>query len=234
MKLNLLYWKCLLDIVVEKMFNTFGSLFTKTSSGIYVFSGGWSEHKMHSLFESCLKEVMCEVISRNCDRYDKFIVISSCWPKDNMLLSLKDSSYFPKKLDLLIKTKPGVKYLLREKDICIDIESLNRMFIDAFNKMFNDRRYAERIAGNCSSSIVFLSHSRLDCYALFKIVKHIYGSSNCVNIWKEKMSKQTPHLVAVNDLISKYIAKKTCMNRSQELKACAKEVKDYLKEEIGV
>ena len=234
MKLNLIYWKCLLDSAVEKMFDVIGNMFTRTDDGTYVFSSGWSEAKMSKLFENCLRESMLEVIEPSDETSDKYIVISSCWPKDNMLLKLKNGSCFPKKLDNLINERPSIKYLMREKDICIDIESLNNVFISCFNKMFNNANNILKLLGNSFTNVIFLSHSHLDCYALFKIVKHIYGNVNCINVWKEKMVSQTQHLIAVNELISKYIAKKTCMNRSQELKTYAKEVKDYLQEKIGI
>lgn len=234
MKLNLIYWKCLLDSTVEKMFDVIGSMFTRANDGTYVFSLGWSEAKMLKLFKKCLRESMLEVIEPCTKTSDKYIVISSCWPKDNMLLKLKNGSYFPKKLDNLISKRPNIKYLLREQDICFDIESLNNIFITCFNKMFNDSKNALKLLNGDFTNVVFLSHSHLDCYALFKIVKHLYGNSNCINVWKEKMFSQKQHLIAVNELISKYISKKTYMNRSQEMKTYAKEVKDYLREKIGV
>lgn len=233
MKLNLIYYKCLLDSAVEKMFDVIGSMFVRDSNGAYVFSGGWSEARLEALLETCLSEAMHEVIVPAHKTFDKYVVISSCWPKDNLLLKMKDSAYFPKKLDKLLSSKPEVKYLLREKDICIDILALNHIFIKVFNKMFNDSKHAAKVLGAGFSNVIFLSHSHLDCYALFKVIKHIYGNANCVNMWKEKMSCKMQHLVAVNDLISKYVQKKTCMNKSNELKMYAREVKDYLKEKIG-
>ena len=62
MKLNLIYWKCLLDSSLEKMFDVIGDMFTQDDDGTYVFSGGWNESKMSKLFESCLRETMLEVI----------------------------------------------------------------------------------------------------------------------------------------------------------------------------
>ena len=100
--------------------------------------------------------------------------------------------------------------------------------------MFNDRRSIVRFLGDGFTNVIFLSHSHLDCYALFKIVKHLYGNSNCINVWKEKMSRQKQHLVAVNELIAKYVQKKNEMNKSIELKEYAREIRDYLREKIGV
>ena len=233
MKLRLIYYKNLLDSAVEKMFAEIGSMFSRADAGVYVFSAGWSELKLAKLFERCLRDSMLEVIEPSSKTYDKYIVISSCWPKDNLLLKMRNKSYFPAKLEKLIIEKPNIKYLLREKDICIDIEMLNSVFISTFNKMFNGN-YSLKLLGEDFSNVLFVSHSSLDCYALFKVIKWTYGNSSCINIWKEKMQKQMQHLVAVNELISKYVQKKNCMNKSKELKECAREVKMYLKEKIGI
>ena len=232
MKLCLLYYKNLLDAAVEKLFASIGSMFTKLDDGTYVFSSGWSKSKMSKLFEQCLKESMLEVVEPATKTHDKYIIIGSCWPIDNLLLTWKDRSYFPKKLEALIMEKPTVKYLLREKDICVDIDALNEIFLETFNKMFKDG-YVAKLLGKSFSNVICVSHSFLDCYAVFKTIKWAYGSSSCINVWKEKMHTQMQHLVAVNELIAKYIQKKTLMNNSLSLKKYAREVKDYLREKIG-
>lgn len=175
---------------------------------------------------------MLEIIEPASVTYDKYIIIGSCWPIDNLLLVWKDRSYFPKKLEALVMEKPTVKYLLREKDICVDIEALNDIFNGTFSKMFKEG-YATKLLGKSFSNVICVSHSFLDCYALFKIIKWTYGNSSCINVWKEKMHSQMQHLVAVNELIAKYVQKKTSMNNSFELKKYAKEVKDYLRDKIG-
>ena len=67
---------------------------------------------------------------------------------------------------------------------------------------------------------------------MFKTIKWAFGNSNCVNVWKTSMQNVKPCLVAVNDLVSKYIANKTAMNKSKDFKAIALEVKSYLDEKI--
>lgn len=62
MKLNLIYYKNLLDSAVEKMFARIGSMFSRDGNGMYVFSAGWSEAKLAKLFEKCLRSTMLEVV----------------------------------------------------------------------------------------------------------------------------------------------------------------------------
>ena len=91
----------------------------------------------------------------------------------------------------------------------------------------------KKILKTSRKDIIFMSHSKIDCYAMFKTIKWAYGNSNCVNVWKASMQDVKPCLVAVNDMVSKYIANKTAMNRSPDFKKIALEVKSYLDEKIN-
>lgn len=73
---------------------------------------------------SILKKLVIQELKNVVTKHDKlhpeyYLVIGSCVPEDNLLLEFRDSKHFPEKLDMLVKT--GLKYLLREKDIDIDI-----------------------------------------------------------------------------------------------------------------
>ena len=204
MKLNLIYYKNLLDASIEKMFASIGNMFRRLDNGSYVFCGGWNKTKLSREFEHCLRKTMLEVVLPNTKTFDKYVVISSCYPIDNLLFTWKSQSYFPKKLEKFILCRPNLKYILKECDICIDLEMLNDIFIDTFNKLFN-HNYIIKLLGENFSNVIFVSHSFLDCYAMFKVIKWAYGSSSCVNLWKEKMTNQMQHLIALNELIAKYI-----------------------------
>ena len=47
---------------------------------------------------------------------------------------------------------------------------------------------------------------------MFKTIKAIYGKSNCINVWKDRMQQIDSPIVAVNDLIDKYIRNKAMLN----------------------
>lgn len=230
MKLNLLYYKCLLDLAIEEFVGCYGNLFEKCQDK-YVLGLNASKKTLHTILEKCIEDCLNRIVD-SCGKNGIFLVIGSCYPKDNLLLDFKDDNYFPRKLSNLIDNRPALKWLLREKDIEIDIDLFNEMFIDIFNKMFNKHEPKRSSMPTCKT--VFVSHSRLDCYMLFKTIKWAYGNSNCCNIWKEKLIERKQNLVAVNDLVSKYIHNKSRMNRSIEFKRYALEVKDYLDKKIGI
>jgi hypothetical protein len=147
------------------------------------------------------------------------------------LLSFKNDSYFPKKISNFLENNDQIKYLLKEKDIDINILKFN----DICNKLFNDffsKNILTKKLGNEYRNIIFIQHSQLDCYTLFKTIKFIYGKSNCFNM-KEIISKNTelPPLVAINEIIKRYI---NCsnLNKSQKMKIISEEIKQYIDEKI--
>lgn len=124
---------------------------------------------------------------------------------------------------------------MKEHDIEIDIECINEIFINIFNSMFNDEKFIVKMLGKRYENVIALSHNKLDCYMLFKIVKWAYGSSNCINIWKEQLiDKRRSNFVAVNDLINRYIHDKAKLNKSTEMRQYANEVKDFLAMKLNV
>lgn len=230
MKLNLIYYKCLLDLAIEEFVKCYEDFFTKDQDR-YVFGLNVSKKKLYGALEECIEECLSRVMACS-GKNGIFLVIGSCYPKDNLLLEFKDDNYFPRKLSNLIDSKPSLKWLLKEKDIEIDIDLFNEAFISIFNKHFNRQELKRSSA--LAPKTVFVSHTHLDCYMLFKTIKWAYGSSNCCNVWKEKLAERRQNLVALNELVSKYIHNKSRMNKSVKFKKYAHEVKDYLDEKIGI
>lgn len=158
-----------------------------------------------------------------------YLIIGACMPKDNLLLQYKDER-FPKKLEAVIEKNAQLKYILKEHDIKIDIGKFNHAAICLFEKLFKSRREVEWLFGKQYKNIIFVCHSQLDCYSMFKVIKHIYGCSNCWNIHREKLYDMKSPLVAINDLIDRSIHSKLELNKSQEFKLIVKEVQQFLSE----
>ena len=231
MKLNLIYYKNILDIALEMFVKKHEECFTKDGSA-YVLGLSASKKSLQKDIEKCIDSSIDKALKSTSSKDDVAIVIGSCYPIDNLLLDFKDSKYFPKKLSSLIDSRPALKWLLAEKDIQLDIDLFNEIAIEVFNKKFT--KIEPKRSSISRPRVLYVSHSRLDCYMLFKTLKWAYGSSNCLNVWKETLSSQRQNLVAVNDLISKYIQNKSRMNKSIEFKMYALEVKDYLDEKLGI
>ena len=229
MKLNLIYYKNPIDLAIEKFFNSYGSFFTKENDK-YVLCSNTSKSKIRRILEKCISLSFSE-LTNSCCANDVFVVIGSCWPCNNLLLEFKDDKYFPKRLSKILLDRPNIKWLFSEPDIEIDISSINEMFVSLFNDAFNDKKYANKLFNN---KTILVSHSKLDCYMMFKTIKWAYGNSNCTNLWKEKLSNKRPNFVAINDLIARYVHNKTKMNRSAHFKQCALEVKNYLDAKLNL
>lgn len=231
MKINLIYYKNILDGVVEKFVSIYGNCFVKEGDN-YVFSGGFSQCKMKNILRQYVVDAIIQVMSTVVGNYDKLIIIGSCFPSNHLLLQFKHDSYFPTKLSNLIEIKPHLKWLMKEKDIAIDIDLLNQLLIDIFNEFFMSQKKCENTFH--SNDVVFIQHNSLDCYMMFKVIKWIYGNCNCTNVWKDYLTNQQCHLVAINDLISKYVQNKHEMNKSQKFREYACEIKEYLENKLQV
>lgn len=180
-----------------------------------------SYSKMKRILKALLKDTINEFAKPfDIIKPEYYFIIGSCMPKDNMLLDVKDNKYFPTKLDKLINSDYNIKYLLKEKDIKLDVVQFNTVLIDIFNELFKRQK---------NGNTIFMQHKRLDCYTMFKIIKSIYGKANCINLDKTMYSDKKIPLVAVNDLIDKYVHNKTTLQKTQDFKNAYEEVKFYLK-----
>lgn len=89
-----------------------------------------------------------------------------------------------------------------------------------------------RKLGSEYKNVIFIKHQNLDCYSLFKTIKFIYGKSNCWNIHKEKFIYDKSPIVAINDLIDKYIHNKQQLNKNSEFSKIVSEITDFLTERL--
>lgn len=219
---KLLYFKSLLDVAFIRFFDEYNDCF-QNINGQYVLSKDLSVYKLVKLFKKYILEVLLE----NTKPFDilhptYYLIIGGCMPKNNLLLEFKDNKYFPKKLDKFIHSDYNIKYLLKEKDIKIDLIRFNNACLDVFDSFFNNK-----ILDESHKNIIFVQHNQLDCYVLFKVLKKILGRNCCFNFFEEKFKDIKSPLVAINDLIDKYINKRL-LNKSQKLTDILAEIKQYI------
>ena len=235
MKLNLLYYKHLLDDAMLQFFNEYNNSFSKNENNQYVFIDDMSVFK----FKKSLQQLLLQSLTKYAQpvktiKNDIYLIIGSCFPVDNILYTTRDlSQYFPAKLCRYINQNPTIKYLLREHDILFDNNMLNSSAIDIFNSLFK-KQNAGKISNLDFSNVYFVSHSKLDCYAMFKIIKQIYGKTNCVNVCKQLSlhDKMQPY-VAINELVDRYINNKLAIIKSDRLQNIKQEVKQYIDSCLG-
>ena len=120
-KIYLIYLKSLLDLVIVKFFEIYNDCFSIVDNR-YVLSKKIGKTKLLSMFKRLIFLELQQLITK----YDRlhpnyYFIIGSCLPKNNLLLNFKDDKYFPKKLSKLLSSEYNIKYLLKEKDIDINI-----------------------------------------------------------------------------------------------------------------
>ena len=230
-KYNLLYFKALFDKCLIKFFDQHNDDFANVS-GNYVLADNLNKAQLKVIFKTYLKEELLQYVRPySIVSPDYFLIIGACQPKDNLLLNYKDG-YFPDKLSRLINSDFWIKYVLKEKDIKLDLVKFNQTASEIFQELFKSHDKVLRFLGKEYKNVFFIQHSKLDCYSMFKTIKYIFGKSNCWNIHKEKFYNQKTCLVAVNDLIDRYIHNKLEMNKSAEFRQIVQEVKQFLDELI--
>jgi hypothetical protein len=199
-----------------------------------VLSSSLNRTKLKKYICQSLKQIISNISLSLDDTSDKIIIIGACYPINNILLSLNDNIILPKKLHNFLNTKQHIKYILKESDILIDIDIFNSIVMEIFNECFSNDNICNKLFGEYSKNIIFITHNKLDCYMVFKAIKWIYGQSNCVNVWKNTLNSPCNNIVALNDLISKYVNNKRMLNSNMQFKIYVNEIKQYLQEKIGI
>lgn len=219
-KIKLLYFKNILDLFVGDFIGRNEEKFARRG-GLYIMSEQPSlEAFSREITEFAEKEAERRIPAFDVASPEYLFVLGGCEPPDNMLLGFRDG-YFPAKLDALLKSENCPKYFMKERDVEIDGTFFNRAADMAFGRLFRD---GFRRRGNAFA----IRHRHLDCYALFKIMKYVFGWGACSNSWAEDGGPE--RLTAVNDLICRYVNNKTGMNGSPEFKAAVREIGEHAAE----
>ena len=225
--INLLYYKALLDQAMIRFFNDFNDQFSNIN-GKYYLTKKFSKSKIEKIFLAYIYDILNKMVTPwIVTNQQYYLIIDGCNPFDNLLLKYKTTNYFPAKLSSLINTK--IKYVLKESDISLDINELNLIFLNIFNKLFSGKSKVSDI-----SNLIFIRHDKIDCYIIFKLIKHIIGRNSCVNLWENQFKFVNPPLIAVNDLIDKYIHSKHELNRDPEFKQISVEISDFLADRLNL
>lgn len=219
---HLLYFKELLDVAFIKFFEDFNDQFVKIGDE-YHLGQSLSLQSIEDTFKKTIDQLLNEIATPYdvVNAPDFYIIIGACQPKDNFLLKFKRED-FPKKLDKLLSSQFQLKYLLKEKDIRIDIVKFNEACCNVFNSYFCSSK------NKSQKNVIFLTHKNLDCYSMFKMVKCMLGKTNCTNLKVSHFSDVKAPIVAVNELIDRSIHCKAEANRDSKFKKIYKEVKQYL------
>ena len=221
MKLDLIYYRNILDVALKIFFDANEDFFIK-EDGKYIFSANVSEHRFKTIFCNCISSAFNAIADLvDICKNDIIVVIDECYPI-NFILNKYVNPIDDEMLNF-IEGKPEIKWTLAENDIAFDIELMNSIAIDFFNRCFLEKISMSKAISN---KTIFLAHSNLDCYMLFKIVKWAYGKSNCYNLWNS-FSGQC-FLKSIDDLISQKSQNKTLLNKDYEFKKYAKEVKEHM------
>ena len=105
--------------------------------------------------------------------------------------------------------------------------AFNDACCNVFNKLFTEEK-ENVVPRELKRNLIFLTHRKLDCYSMFKVLKCIFGRANCVNLKEVLFNDMNSPIVAVNELIDKSIHNKLLANKDPEFKNIFEEVKQFV------
>ena len=115
--------------------------------------------------------------------------------------------------------------MLHDKSVHVDMKLFNDVFDGILQQLFKKQEDVNKLLGLKHPNVFFVQHSKLDCYTMFKTLKSIYGRSNCCNLYEKTYGSMKAPLVAMNDLIDRYVKSKAAVTSTDEFKKIAVEVK---------
>lgn len=227
-KINLIYYKNILDNVLCRFFEDCNGLFSKDGD-LYVFSGRTSRTSLKKILTAYFIEELGKVITDyDVLKPNYYFVIGSCLPCDNMLLSHLSDERIPKKLKLFIRQHPSIKYVLNEHDIKIDFEMFNGIFEEIFNGFFGSRKKVLDSFGKNKTNLRFIKYENLDCYSLYRMVKDMFGKINVVNLHRKNLDNMKNVMRSLNEVIGSYVLKKKEICRDRDLDMVRREIRAYI------
>ena len=227
MKLHAIFHKNVLDMCFLRFFEEYGDSFSRGDDGTYIFSSRASESSLEKKFSLYFKEAVSGLVPEYTESgRDFLIVIGSCYPADNILLKNSTGGVFPARLRSAIASKPEIKFVLKEKDIKIDLGMFNSLSENVFNSLFRKSDPFGR--GNA-----FLVKNRsLDSYSVFKILKWEYGAK-VRNLPKDRNLGDARCVSEINDAVDKYSRGKTEILRSVFSSPVGGEVIQYVRRMVN-
>ena len=192
-RINLLYYKSIVDRCISRFIEEHDSDFTRQENGEYVFSNGVSEQTLKKIFLGYVKDELGQIVSGYKNSSPEFyFILGSCFPGENILLEFGGRA---PKLRKLIEIIPDVTYFLKESDIRMDMRMVNSALDGIFSKFMKEKR-------KTWPNVFFLRHRKVDCYMLYRFIKNTYGSM-AVNVGKRFYSGGDRAIFSINDDIDK-------------------------------
>lgn len=213
-RINLVYFKSILDRCLLRFFSERNSEFSKTDDG-YVFSGQAGEQELVGIFTKYVKEELGKYVTDS--EMDFFFVIGSCCPGENVLLNHLEPG---NKLKRLIDSNPDIRYFLVEDDIRLDMRLFNSVFERIFVKFMSEKRKTWK-------NVFFVRHRNLDCYFLYKLFKRHFGSM-VVNLHKKEEMGADRCIYSVNEELDSRCRNKLEILRGNDVIEIYREVFRYI------
>lgn len=225
-KINVLYYKHILDKSFQRFFNDYNDSFTR-SNGEYVFSKLIVKNKLIKIFKNyIIEEIKKHITEYSLSNPNYYIIIGSCFPKDNILLKYRQDNYIPEKIFKLIEKEPNIRYFLKETDIHVDLHLFNDVFENIFEYLLSKKNILKEFGKN-TTNLYMIRNDRLDCKMMYETIRHIFGKVNVVNLQK-KGNISDFVINSLNENIDKYVHGKHTLIDSNMMEMDREEIKQNI------
>ena len=225
-RLNVLYYKHILDKSFKRFFHEYNDKFVKSGEE-YILTKQFVKSKIKKLFKSYIVEELKNHITKySISSPDYYIIIGSCFPKDNILLKYKQDNYIPEKIFKIIDKEPLLKYYLKEHDIRVDIMMFNDVFEELF-VYFSNQKNIKKEFGNDVRNLFMIDNDRLDCKMMYETIRHVFGKANVVNLQK-KNGIEDFVINSLNEKIDNYVHGKHSLIESNVLEMDKAEIRQNI------
>lgn len=186
-------------------------------AGKWVFGKSFGKKSFKKAIGKFLDEWEASEVDVGTDYRPVFTLVAApCCPADNLLLAARDAA-FPEKLAKMVASPEKLTWLLKERDIDVDIAAFNSACIETFIERFRPRRKFGRI--------VYARHSKLDAQELSKCVLAMYGKSVCSLASRPSCRP----LVDLNSLVAKHCSR-AAARKLPEYKLAVKEAEQMVEQ----
>ena len=220
-RINVLYFKNLIDRCFVRFFHEYSDSFVKQEDETYLFASPLTHSSLKQIFDWYFRDELTKYVVEYSESNPEFLfIIGSCIPSENFVLNFVNPN---EKLLKIINVTPDLRYFLKEDDISVDMRLFNDVFEEMFSGFMRKKPYR---------NVFFLRHNSLDCYFLFKTIKQIYGSL-VVNLHKKNNLGDDRCIYSINEEIDKICNRKLEILKSNEILPIKEEIYRYIDSLIG-
>lgn len=178
MKVSLICFHEILNHIMVQFFSAYNDMF-RLVDGKYCLSESLSDSKLKNIVKTELRQLLKENLMPF-DALDphEYVIIDDCAIQDNAFNTVVDANS-SKKFKKLLSADYKLKFILKERDINLDLVQFNCVFSDVFSSFMKKTAVKRLLGEEYARNVMFLSHKNADFKLISAILTLHFGNSQC-------------------------------------------------------